>query len=225
MLFGRRLADLLQFSPHTYYRQFEFYNEAIWPGQILALAAGLAIAWMLWRPTPARTRIAALLLALAWAFTAWQYLHTRHAVINWISPYYGIAFAVEAALLVLIGTLGGRLTVRREMNVTRGVGLAMFLAALLLLPLTGLPQGRPLVQAEIFGLAPDPTVIATLGFLLAADRMRWLLLPLPLAWCIITGTTLWLMHAPEAAIAPAVAALVLLLATRRALAKPHRNHT
>jgi hypothetical protein len=30
--------------------------------------------------------------------------------------------------------------------------------------------GRPWLQAEIFGIAPDPTVVATLGVLMTADR-------------------------------------------------------
>ena len=54
----------------------------------------------------------------------------------------------------------------------RRIGLALFLYALAIHPLIAPLTGRPWTQAEIFGLAPDPTAIATLGILLAADRPR-----------------------------------------------------
>jgi hypothetical protein len=64
-----------------------------------------------------------------------------------------------------------------------GVGclaLALLIYALALHPLIPLLAGRPWTQAEIFGLAPDPTAIATLGILLATTRPHWHLLALPL---------------------------------------------
>ena len=86
--------------------------------------------------------------------------------------------------------------------------------------------GRPWTQAGVFGLAPDPTAIGTLGVLLLLEagrerrlpgwlRAAWLgaLWTFPVVWCLITGMTLWTLHATEAVIAPAAAALAL-LATR-----------
>ena len=34
------LSDIQSFSLHSYYRLFELYNAAIWPGQIAAIALG-----------------------------------------------------------------------------------------------------------------------------------------------------------------------------------------
>ena len=79
--------------------------------------------------------------------------------------------------------------------------------------------GRPWLQAEVFGVAPDPTVAATLGVLLAADRTRWELLVVPLLWCAIGGATLWAMQSPDASLMPAVALLVLVVAGWKAIAR------
>src|SRR4029453_3480590 len=49
------------------------------------------------------------------------------------------------------------------------------------------------LQAEIFGIAPDPTVVATLGVLVAADRTLWELLVVPLPWWVISGGPLCTM--------------------------------
>jgi Family of unknown function (DUF6064) len=73
-----------------------------------------------------------------------------------------------------------------------------------------------LMQVELFGVAPDPTAVATLGVvLLATDPIRWELLAVPVLWCAVGGATLWAMEAPDAWIMPLAAALVLVMATHR----------
>jgi hypothetical protein len=42
-----RLTSFLLFSPRTYYRLIELYNESIWPAQLAAAACGLTIAVLL----------------------------------------------------------------------------------------------------------------------------------------------------------------------------------
>ena len=57
---------------------------------------------------------------------------------------------------LLLAWAGFRLTLR-----TNPTGLALFLFALVLQPLIGPLLGRPWAQVELFGLAPDPTVVGT----------------------------------------------------------------
>ena len=68
---------------------------------------------------------------------------------------------------------------------------------------------------EIFGVAPDPTVIATMGILLLARRVSWELLVIPLFWCALSGAVLWTMGSPDALVMPVAALAVLLLAITR----------
>ncbi|TMJ91515.1 MAG: hypothetical protein E6G77_26110 [Alphaproteobacteria bacterium] len=97
--------------------------------------------------------------------------------------------------------------------------LCIFVFALFAWPLVGRLLGRPWLQAELFGIAPDPTVVATLGVLIAADRTRWELLVVPMLWCAISGATLWAMQSPDALLAPAAALLVLVLACWKMLSR------
>jgi hypothetical protein len=103
--------------------------------------------------------------------------------------------------------------------------LCIFLFALFVFPLIGPLTGRPWLQAELFGVAPDPSVVATLGVLVAAHRPHWELLVIPVIWCAISGATLWTMQSPDALVVPGVAALAFVLAgwkTRRPrLPSPH----
>jgi len=184
--------------------------------------------------------LALIILAIA-LLVAWAYLLERYDTINWAARYFAIGFAMQAALLIWTGVIRDRLrfatsnsqtplipaqagiqSPRRELSIfknwvpafagTSGAGIALFLYALAIHPLVAPLTGRPWTQAEIFGLAPDPTAIATLGILLATTGPRWPLLVIPLLWCAITGLTLWVMESPEAPVAP-VAAIIAFTAS------------
>jgi Family of unknown function (DUF6064) len=205
------LASFLLFSPRTYYRLFELYNLAIWPAQVLAFALGLAIL-VLWRRGGIRQgRAIAAILAACWLFVAWAYLLKRYDTINWAARYFAVGFAVEALLLAWTGIVRGRLAPGGGEDAISRIGLGVFILALAGWPLIGPLLGRAWQQAEIFGVCPDPTVVATLGVLLAADRPHWLGLVVPLTWCAIGGATLWAMESPDAPVMPLVAAVVVVL--------------
>jgi hypothetical protein len=211
------LSDFLLFSPRTYYRLFELYNLAVWPWHIPAIVLGLVVLASWLRGGAWQGRIIAAILAACWLWVAWAYLVRRYDTINWAASYFAIGFAVEVALLTWTGLVRNRLRLRPAVDLPGMTGLGIFLLALLAWPLIGLLVGRPWVQAEIFGIAPDPTVVATLGVLLAADRTRWELLAFPLLWCAISGATLWTMQSADALLMPTVALLTVVLAGWKAV--------
>ena len=211
------LSDFLLFSPRTYYRLFELYNAAMWPLQILALALGVALLGLLLRDTAWRGRAIAAILAACWLWVAWAYLWQRYDTINWAASYFAVGFAIEALLLIWMGIVRDRLGFLSGAGPVGAAGLCIFLFALVGYPLIGPLNGRPWRQAEIFGLAPDPTAIAALGVLVAAHRPRWSLLIIPLIWCAISAATLWTMQSPDAVVVTATAALALVLGIWRSI--------
>lgn len=213
-----RLSDILPFSPQTYFRLFELHNEAVWPAQLLALAGGAAILVLMLVRASWSGRAVALLLATAWGFVAWSYLGTRYAALNRAAIYFAWAFAAQALLLAVSGALAGRLSLTAPLSPVARAGLGIVLFALLVQPLIGPAFGRNWSGVELFGIAPDPTVLATLGVLLAADRVRAELLVIPLLWCGITGTVLYGLSAPEASLMPTAGLAALGLALYRGVA-------
>ncbi len=205
------LSDFLLFSPRTYYRLFELYNADIWPMQIFALALGAAVPILIRRGGPAGTRIAAAILALGWCWVALAFHVGHYASINWAAPWFGAAFAAEAGLLIWTGVVRGAFAVPRSAKVARRAGLGLFVYASMLHPFVPLLAGRAWEQAEVFGVTPAPTVLATLGLVLFACPGRWVLLAIPAAWCAIEGATLWAMKAPEAWLLPVLAIFALVL--------------
>ena len=217
------LSDFLLFSPRTYYRLFELYNRAIWPMQLVALALGAAILGLLRVRAAWQGRAVAVLLAACWAFVACAYLLERYSTINWAASYFAVAFLLEALLLLWRGGVQG-LSFRPKPDLVGRTAVSIFLFALVLQPLIGPLLGRPWTQVEVFGIAPDPTVIATMGLLLVASgRVVWELLVIPLIWCAISGATLWAMGSSDAVVPALAASLVLLLAIWNSFPRADRS--
>jgi hypothetical protein len=198
-----RLSDFLLFSPRTYYRLFELYNDSVFPVQVVAVALGLALLVLLRRPGPLPGRLAGAILAAAWLWVAIAFHWVRYATINWAAVFFAAAFLVETACLAA-AIFANFWLLRRGI-----VGLGL-IALSIAYPLVAPLSGRPWSQAEFVGLAPDPTVVATLGaLLLARGWRRWALAIVPLAWCAVGGATLWTMEAPDAWILPLAGAVFI----------------
>ena len=204
------LSDFLLFSPRTYYRLIERYNGAVWPGHIVTLGLGLVIVGLLHRPTPRQGRIVSAILAVLWSWVAWAFVWRRYATINWAAIFLVWLFAIEVLLLVWIGVFRGGLSFRRRRDAEGILGVVLFGLSLSIYPMLAPVLGRGWRQAEVFGAAPDPTVIATLGLLLLAEGPpRWGLLAMPVVWGVVSGATLWAMGSPEAWILLFAAVLVV----------------
>lgn len=205
------LSDFLMFSPRTYYRLLELYNTAIWPLQFAGVAIGATIvALLLWKRDD-RGRIVAALLAACWLWIAWAFHWQRYAQINWAASWFAAAFALQALLLAIFA---GRLDVRAS-TARRRAALALMISAIAGYPLIALAAGRPWTSAETFGMAPDPTAIATLATLaFVGGSRRWLLIVVPLLWCAVAVATLWTMDAPETAVVAGTALLAAVIAAR-----------
>src|SRR2546429_7236033 len=95
------------FSPGVYGRMFELHNAALWPLQVLTLAAGLIVILLVaWRPG-IWARWIAFILAILWIFVGWSFLWNRYATINWAAVYVAPAFAVEGAMLLIVSLFDG----------------------------------------------------------------------------------------------------------------------
>lgn len=192
-----RLSDFLLFSPRVYWRMFELHNQALWPLPLATLALGVAaLALAVLRPRQSG-RPVAVLLAVLWAWVGWSFVWERYATINWAAAYVAPLFALEGSLLLIAGGVPHRRAVDQH-GIRRAVGVLLVVVALAY-PLLAPLFGRPWQAAEIFGVAPDPTAIATLGLpLLACGKRARLLWPIPLLWCFATSVTLWAMDEPQA---------------------------
>lgn len=190
----------------------ELHNAAVWPIHLGLLAVGFALVLIALRQRALPDRWAALSLAVLWAFVGWSFVWGRYATINWAIAYVAPAFGIQALLLAVSGARG---IVLDRRDIAGKVGLLLAMAGLVGYPVVAPLFGRSWASAEIFGVAPDPTAITTLGILLGAtSRLIPLLFPIPVLWLLFSGLTLHTMDDAQAWIpfsAAGMAAAVLVL--------------
>ena len=222
-----RPSDLLMFSPSIYWRLFESLNRTAWPMVLLAAALGSVI-WAARRRShtgglgaTGSARFAALLMAGCSLFVAWAFFWQRFAPIYSAAPVFAALFVVQAAGWALLAANPGLRWAQRSRRTAFGLFLAGW--ALVGHPVLALVFGRPLWQAEWFGLAPDPTVLGGLALLLMLDLSRfrasrvlgWALWILSLSWCAISSLSLWTMGEWQGLVVLALGLLALGAGTLR----------
>ncbi len=215
------VSDFLMFAPSTWYRLFELHNLAWWPLQLVMMALACGLLWAISRRLRGALPLALALTGAALLFVAGAFFWQRLAQIHLAAPWFALAFAAQGLLLLIFALLRRHALGLGPPNAAGRVGIGLLAAAVFLYPACSLIWMRPMQQAEWIALAPDPTMLATLGVLLSLWRceglrrpgLTWLLLSIvPLAWCAITGATLWALAAPDWWLMPMAGALAILAA-------------
>lgn len=190
-----QLSDLILFSPQTYFRLIELYNNSIWPAQILALILGCTIAALAWRRPNWNGRVISVILAVCWLWVAWAFHLQRFADIHWVATYFAAGFVIQAILIVWVGVVKDRLAINPIDSAIQILGLSIFIFALFVQPLLTAFIGNNWGQAELFAITPDPTVTGTIGVLLLTNiNKHWWLIIIPIVWCIVSAATLWVLE-------------------------------
>jgi len=179
------IRQFLPMTPEAYFRLFERLNDALWPFEVVAFIALIAVPILLRRGNGAT---AGVLCGLCWVWVAVVFQFRFHAELHWAGPYLGWVFIVQGLLLAVAGVRGWLEAVS---GVRALIGLGLMVAAFVVYPIMAPLTGRYWQGVEIAGTAPDPTAVATLGVLLLARRVPWLLVPVPVLWCLYSGVTWW----------------------------------
>jgi hypothetical protein len=236
-LWSYRLEDLLMFSPQAHARLFELVNRETWPAVLLAAALPALLATALFSRHRHGEPLALGGLALATAAMAELHLRQSLAGLSPIALAWAAAFGLLAlgTLALALATAWGRapsswlIAAQEPTSGTRVTGVlaaralaartltarvltVVLLGATLAWPLAAPALGRPWWQAEVFALAPDPTVLGWLAWAAITPRRGWVWLTLsavPLAWCGFVGAMGAAMAAPLAAVLPLAGAAVV----------------
>ena len=153
------LSDFLLFGPPAFWQLFAQGNQ-LFPPLPFALIGVMGLLVLTQRDRP---RLLLIALAVFWGWLAYDFFAIRYFSINWAASYLVPVIAFQGILLLGFGALG------RAARLGTGTG-ALLSYAVFVHPLWPLVFGRAATQAEIVGLAPDPTAIATLGVVTA---FRW----------------------------------------------------
>ncbi len=189
---------MLPYTAETFFSVLEQYNRAIWPAHVFAYGLGLAAVVLALRPVPGSGRLIGVLLAAAWAWIGVVY-HVMHlATISFAAPAFGALFVIQALLFGWTGAIRGKVAFRFRAGPFGWTGLGLAIFAVALYPLIAWLAGHGWPSAPMFGVAPGPTTIFTLGLMLLTEgRTPLHLVVIPVLWSLIGGAAAWLLNAPE----------------------------
>lgn len=185
----------LPFTRAEFLQVFADYNEAIWPAQFgVAILGVVAVTMLFWRPIWA-DRIIAAVLALVWFLMAAGYHWSFFASINNAAYAFGVLFLVAALIFVIEGVIRIRFHLVPDIRGWAAGGLILY--AFVIYSVVGLTLAHPFPQTPLFGVAPCPTTIFTLGLLLIAQHPNPLVIgALPVLWSVIGGSAAVLLDVP-----------------------------
>jgi hypothetical protein len=176
------------FSRESFLAVFRSYNDAIGSAPLWLAALAVAIVAVALSPASWRHRAAAAGLALLWLWAGAVYHWVFFARINPAARIFGAAFAVEAALVLWLGTIRGIIRLDPRRGWSAGVGWVLVVYALIVYPLIGWFVGHGYPNGPSFG-APCPTTIFFIGTLFWIEgRIPIPVAIIPVLWGVV-GTS------------------------------------
>lgn len=207
----------MPFTVEEFCAVFARQNEAIFPLQILAYVAAAAVLVALSRPSRASDSVIFAVLAGMWLVNGVVYHIVHFAPINPAARLFGALFLVEASLLAAAPLLARRRIVFAPTSgVATTLGLVLIAFALVLYPALGLLAGHRYPAMPMFGVAPCPSTIFTIGVLVLGNPRvtRWLLV-VPVLWAFVGGSAAVVLDVPQDSALFLAAMIAIVLAFRR----------
>ncbi len=186
------------FTIAQFFAVFADYNSAIWPLQIIAYGLGILAILALWlRGTIVNHAILAV-LALMWALNGIGYHFFFFAEINPIAKGFAAVFLLQSVLLTASILIPNDLRFEVQDDFRSKAGLSFLVYALFTYALLGYFAGRGLMAGPMFGVAPCPTTIFTIGMLiLARGRFVVWLSIIPILWSLVGLAAAMQLGIPE----------------------------
>jgi hypothetical protein len=202
----------MPFTIEQFFGVFTRYNLDLWPWQIAALLAGIAAVALLWRETRSSAVAISLILSAMWLINGIGYHWMYFAQVNPAARLFAAVFVLQGLLLARVSFTSPDARFRVRTEPASLFGLVCIAFALLLYPAVGWLVGHRYPAMPMFGVAPCPTTIFTIGVLLQGPwrQMRWLLV-IPGLWAAVGGSASLLLGVPQdyALIATLVALVAL----------------
>lgn len=192
------LRDLLIFSPESYFKLFELSNSALWPLHIplgFLVVTALVLSYKRQQNT---SQLILIWLGLVWSFVGYWYFEIYYSQISTYSYILSYIFWAEACLFFLyvffsnhktINTIELSKTSYKKWQAIIGGGFIFY--GLIIHPIVSLTiWNQPFNRFEFFSIAPDPTAITTIGFILLLPvKAKLLLIVIPCFWLLFSTMT------------------------------------
>lgn len=186
------------FTVAQFFTVFADYNAAIWPAQIVTYGLGVLAVIALGLRGAHSNQIILSALAIIWAVNGIGYHFLFFAEINPIAKAFAAFFLLQSILFAMSVLFPGDLRFEVRATLRSAAGVSFIAYALLIYGLLGYWAGHGLMAGPMFGVAPCPTTIFTIGMLLLA-RGKWLvwLSIIPILWSLVGLAAALQLSIPE----------------------------
>ena len=165
------MGDLLQ-NPGSLFQAFSKYNQAIWPIQIAAYALAVVAIFLAIKRFKYSDNIILFILSFYWLWAGIVCLFGFLAPDFPIFYMLGVMAVFQGILFLYFGFKSENklLSFSFKADIYGMTGAIYIIYALIIYPIIGYLTGHPLHNYPVFGVAPCPVCIFTLGLLIIARR-------------------------------------------------------
>jgi len=197
------LLDMTPYDQQSWFNLLANYHQAVWPVLFLAPLLIVAMLLLLFIPAKLRSvfkpvemhannhlpaRMVIALLGVSWLWCGAVFHMQYFANLNWAAPWFGWAFLLQGGLLLLAAVLIKTATWVSLSSLRGYLAMTLLTVGLLIYPLSGLIEGRTLLQMEWFPLLPAPIVLVSFALIiLLKSRWRHALVIIPLLWGVVSA--------------------------------------
>lgn len=185
---------MLPFSFESLFAFFGEYNRSVWPAAIISNLLGAVLLYTFYRKTETNQRLVFTVLALAWLWVGAVFYMTHLSMLFFAAPYFGGIFLLQGLILFRAGFFRRQIVFRDGRDYQGIFGYIFMVFALLMYPVADGLLGTGWPDVRFFGIAPEPTILFTLGALmLIRPRVPFYLLILPIIVSFVTLFSTWVL--------------------------------
>ena len=181
-------AGLMPFSRDAFLGVFATYNGAVWPFVLALWLLTAALVVGLFSGVRAWSRLTRVVLAIHWLWAGAVYHAMYFTAINPAAWAFAAVFVAQAVMTIPATSLD-RL-IRLDVRSLRGSVSTALIVYSLAYPLIVWMDGFVYPRMPTFGV-PCPTVMFTIGVLLASSTESIALAAVPVAWSLIAAGAAW----------------------------------
>jgi len=177
-----------------FYNTLQSYNETFWPMLIITFLLGVAVIYLAARKSSSSNKAISAILSFLWIWSGIVFFIIYYGPINaeflgLMMPgvWYlgGILFLTQGVLFLVLGVVKSSLSFKLSGDWFTIVGALIVVYAMVIYPVIGLLTGYGYPKYPVFGIAPCPLTIFSLGLFQWSDRkMPIVIVLIPFIWAL-----------------------------------------
>lgn len=169
------------------------YNETFWLMSIITFLMGILIVYLAVRKYSSRVISALLCFLWVWSGVVFFIIYYGSMDVEFLgmtlpSVWYlgGFLFLVQSSLFLVLGVIKSSISFQVGQDWGSAVGALLVVYAMVVYPLVGVLTGISYPEYPIFGTAPCPVTIFSIGLLLWLDRkVPMIIAVIPFIWSLM----------------------------------------